>query len=171
MTARCNNEKIIFLIFVITALCTSNVMASEVNDSTEIPEVKLEVLLQIMQSKKAKIDIIKKNNIEITKWKEELKSQIVVAAEKVNGLKLEVSNNSYQISEETLEELKSLLNFLQDSKKTLEEDVEKISKEIDSILELISSKAMKLDQYDLIIEKQNEVIIEMKSILQTVSKI
>ncbi len=164
-------KKIIFLIFVITALCTSNVMASEVNDSTEIPEVKLEVLLQIMQSKKAKIDIIKKNNIEITKWKEELKSQIVVAAEKVNGLKLEVSNNSYQISEETLEELKSLLNFLQDSKKTLEEDVEKISKEIDSILELISSKAMKLDQYDLIIEKQNEVIIEMKSILQTVSKI
>ena len=119
-------KKIIFLIFVITALCTSNVMASEVNDSTEIPEVKLEVLLQIMQSKKAKIDIIKKNNIEITKWKEELKSQIVVAAEKVNGLKLEVSNNSYQISEETLEELKSLLNFLQDSKKTLEEDVEKI---------------------------------------------
>ena len=164
-------KKIIFLIFVITALCTSNVMASEVNDSTEIPEVKLEVLLQIMQSKKAKIDIIKKNNIEITKWKEELKSQIVVAAEKVNGLKLEVSNNSYQISEETLEELKSLLNFLQDSKKTLEEDVEKISKERDSILELISSKAMKLDQYDLIIEKQNEVIIEMKSILQTVSKI
>ena len=164
-------KKIIFLIFVITALCTSNVMASEVNDSTEIPEVKLEVVLQIMQSKKAKIDIIKKNNIEITKWKEELKSQIVVAAEKVNGLKLEVSNNSYQISEETLEELKSLLNFLQDSKKTLEEDVEKISKEIDSILELISSKAMKLDQYDLIIEKQNEVIIEMKSILQTVSKI
>ena len=164
-------KRIIFLIFVITALCTSNVMASEVNDSTEIPEVKLEVLLQIMQSKKAKIDIIKKNNIEITKWKEELKSQIVVAAEKVNGLKLEVTNNSYQISEETLEELKSLLNFLQDSKKTLEEDVEKISKEIDSILELISSKAMKLDQYDLIIEKQNEVIIEMKSILQTVSKI
>ncbi len=164
-------KKIIFLIFVITVLCTSNVMASEVNDSTEIPEVKLEVLLQIMQSKKAKIDIIKKNNIEITKWKEELKSQIVVAAEKVNGLKLEVTNNSYQISEETLEELKSLLNFLQDSKKTLEEDVEKISKEIDSILELISSKAMKLDQYDLIIEKQNEVIIEMKSILQTVSKI
>ena len=43
-------KKIIFLIFVITALCTSNVMASEVNDSTEIPEVKLEVLLQIMQS-------------------------------------------------------------------------------------------------------------------------
>ena len=42
-------KKIIFLIFVITALCTSNVMASEVNDSTtEIPEVKLEVLLQIM---------------------------------------------------------------------------------------------------------------------------
>ena len=164
-------KKIIFLILVITALCTSNVMASEVNDSTEIPEVKLEVLLQIMQSKKAKIDIIKKNNIEITKWKEELKSQIVVAAEKVNGLKLEVSNNSYQISEETLEELKSLLNFLQDYKKTLEEDVDKISKEIDSILELISSKAMKLDQYDLIIEKQNEVIIEMKSILQTVSKI
>ena len=146
-------KKIIFLIFVITALCTSNVMASEVNDSTEIPEVKLEVLLQIMQSKKAKIDIIKKNNLEITKWKEELKSQIVVAAEKVNGLKLEVSNNSYQISEEKLEELKSLLNFLQDSKKTLEEDVEKISKEIDSILELISSKAMKLDQYHLIIEK------------------
>lgn len=164
-------KKIIFLIIIIASLCTTNVKASEVDDSTQIPEVKLEDLMQIMQSKKAKIDIIKKNNLEITKWKEELKNQIVVAAEKVNGLRIEVSNNTLQISEETLEELKNLLNFLQDSKKTLEEDVDKISKEIDSILDLISSKAMKLDQYDLIIERQNEVIIEMKSIMQTVSKI
>ena len=48
---------------------------------------------------------------------------------------------------------------------------EKISSEIESILDLISTKSMQLDQYDLIIERQNGVIVEMKNILQTVSKI
>lgn len=167
-------KKIIFLTMIMIALFTSNVRATEVtyDDTTKIPEMTFEELFQTMQARQAKVDIIKKNNKEITDLKEELKQEIVEAAEKVNSLKIEVSNDSVVITDETLEELKKLLTFLQDSKKTLEEDVENISSEIEKILDLISTKSMQqLDQYDLIIEKQNGVIVEMKTIMQTVSKI
>lgn len=164
-------KKIICLILIIIALFTTNVMAAEISDSTEIPEMTIEELIQSMQARQAKVDIIKKNNVEITTLKEELKLKIVDAANKVNDLKIEVTKDDVVITTETLEELKQLLTFLQDSKKTLEEDVESLSTEIESILDLISSKGMGLDQYDLLIERQNGVIIEMKEILQTVSKI
>ena len=148
-------------------------MASETTGDTTIPEMKWEELIQTLQARSAKVDIIKKNNKEITDLKEELKEEIVKAANKVNSLKIDiVTNDAVVITDEAIEELKVLLTFLQNSKKTLEEDVEKISSEIEQILDLISTKSMQqLDQYDLIIEKQNEVIIEMKNILQNVSKI
>ena len=125
-----------------------------------------------MKSRQAKVDIIKKNNNEITKLKDDLKEKIVYAANKVNELKIEVQKDNVIITDETLEELKELLTFLQESKRTLEEDAEKISAEIESILDLLSTKSMQqLDKYDLIIERQNEVIVEMKTIMQTISKI
>lgn len=166
-------KKIILLTMIMIALFTANVRASETNNNdTTIPEMSMEQLIQSMHARQAKVDIIKKNNKEITELKEALKSEIIEAANKVNNLKIEVSNDSVVITEESLEELKELLTFLQESKRTLEEDVEKISSEIEKILDLISTKSMQqLDQYDLIIEKQNEVIVEMKSIMQTVSKI
>ncbi len=165
-------KKIILLTMIMIALFGTNVKASEIdNDTTKIPEMELEILIQTMKAKQAKVDIIKKNNKEITRLKEELKKQIVETANKVNNLKLDVSNESIIITDETIEELKGLLTFLQNSKKTLEEDVENISSEIDRILDLISTKGMQLVQYDLLIEKQNSVIVEMKNILQTVSKI
>lgn len=166
-------KKFILLTMIMIALFTTNVNATEtISDTTEIPEMNMDELIQMMQARQAKVDIIKKNNKEITLLKEELKKEIVKAANKVNNLKIEVSNDSVVITEESLEELKELLTFLQNSKKTLEEDVENISSEIEKILDLISTKSMQqLLQYDLIIEKQNEVIVEMKSIMQTVSKI
>jgi hypothetical protein len=136
------------------------------------PEMTFEDLLQTMKSRQAKVDIIKKNNNEITKLKDDLKEKIVYAANKVNELKIEVQKDNVIITDETLEELKELLTFLQESKRTLEEDAEKISAEIESILDLLSTKSMQqLDKYDLIIERQNEVIVEMKTIMQTISKI
>ena len=164
-------KKIVFFMLIVIALLTTNVEAAELNDSTEIPEMSLEELIQSMQARQAKVDIIKKNNVEITTLKEELKTKIVDAANKINDLKIEVTKEDVVITNETLEELKELLNFLQDSKKTLEEDVENLSTEIESILDLISTKGMQLDQYDLLIERQNGVIVEMKTIMQTVSKI
>jgi len=149
----------------------TSVYATEVEDTTIIPEMTWEELLQTMQARQAKVDIIKKNNIEITTLKESLKLQIADAAMKINELKIEVYKDDVMISNETLDELRNLLNFLQESKKTLEEDAEKISQEIESILDLISTKGMQLDQYDLLIEKQNEVIVEMKTILDGVSRI
>lgn len=158
-----------FLIIFLTNICT---YATEVNtNDTYIPSVSMDELLIMMQSKQAKVDIIKKNNIEIENLKTELKDKIVVAAEKINSLKIDVSQEKVEITDEVLNELKELLQFLQDSKTTLENDVEKISTEIESILDLISTKGMQLEQYDKLIEKQNEVIVKMKEVMNTVNKI
>jgi len=138
---------------------------------TDIPSLTIEQLKLSMLSKQAKVDIIKKNNMEIEKYKEQLSSQIVKAAEKINNLKLEISENAVVITEDKLEELKSLLLFLQESSTTLNEDATTVSKEIDAILDLILTKSMHLEQYDQIIENQNTVIVKMKNILNTVEKI
>ena len=131
----------------------------------------MEEYANMINSKQAKVDIIKKNNREVTALKEELRAKILEAANKVNNLKINVSNNSVDIPDETIRELKNLLEFLQEAKTTLESDVQKISDEIEKILDLISTKGMQLDQYDLLIEKQNTIIVKMKEILSMVNKI
>ena len=151
------------------ALFGSNVYATEIN--TDIPEMSLEQLIMSMQARQGKVDIIKKNNVQITDLKEELKAKIIVATEKVNSLKLNISSGTVSISDSEINELKSLLEFLQQSTKTLNEDTEKVSKEIDAILDLIQTRGMDLGQYDLIIEKQNLVIVNMKDILKKVNQI
>ena len=151
------------------ALFGSNVYATEIN--TDIPEMSLEQLIMSMQARQGKVDIIKKNNVQITDLKEELKAKIIVAAEKVISLKLNISSGTVSISDSEINELKSLLEFLQQSTKTLNEDTEKVSKEIDAILDLIQTRGMDLGQYDLIIEKQNLVIVNMKDILKKVNQI
>ena len=151
------------------ALFGSNVYATEIN--TDIPEMSLEQLIMSMQARQGKVDIIKKNNVQITDLKEELKAKIIVAAEKVNSLKLNISSGTVSISDSEINELKSLLEFLQQSTKTLNEDTEKVSKEIDAILALIQTRGMDLGQYELIIEKQNLVIVNMKDILKKVNQI
>lgn len=151
------------------ALFGSNVYATEIN--TDIPEMSLEQLIMSMQARQGKVDIIKKNNVQITDLKEELKAKIIVAAEKVNSLKLNISSGTVSISDSEINELKSLLEFLQQSTKTLNEDTEKVSKEIEAILDLIQTRGMDLGQYDLIIEKQNLVIVNMKDILKKVNQI
>ena len=125
----------------------------------------------MMQARQSKVDIIKKNNREITALKDELKTRILEAATKVNDLRINVSNDSVEISDEMITELKELLEFLQEAKTTLENDAEKISNEIEEILDLISTKGMQLEQYDLLIEKQNSVVVKMKEILEMVNKI
>ena len=141
------------------------------DSTTDIPSLTIEQLMVLSKSKQAKVDIIKKNNVEIENYKEKLSNEIVNAAGKINNLRIEVSENATTISDEKLEELKVLLEFLQTSSKTLNEDATTVSSEIDAILDLIITKGMKLEQYDQIIEKQNTLIVRMKSILLTVEKI
>ena len=162
------------LFYTISLICMlaffgSNVYATEIN--TDIPEMSLEQLIMSLQARQGKVDIIKKNNVQITDLKEELKAKIIVAAEKVNSLKLNISSGTVSISDSEINELKSLLEFLQQSTKTLNEDTEKVSKEIEAILDLIQTRGMDLGQYDLIIEKQNLVIVNMKDILKKVNQI
>ncbi len=139
--------------------------------TTDIPSLTIDQLLALSKSKQTKVDIIKKNNQEIEKYKTNLSNQIVIAAEKINSLKIEVLEDDSSITDEKLAELKVLLDFLQTSTKTLNEDATTVSSEIDAILDLIITKGMKLEQYDQIIEKQNTLIVKMKNILSTVEKI
>ena len=163
---------ILILIFCFLLIGSATYATSETGSSkTDIPSLTIEQLTLSMKSKQAKIDIIKKNNTEIESYKAQLSYQIQVAAEKINTLKVEVSEDKVVITEEKLNELKALLQFLQESSTTLNEDAVKVSKEIDTILDLILTKGMQLEQYDQIIEKQNTVIVKMKNILSTVEKI
>lgn len=165
-------KKIVVLMSIIClVLLTPIVYATDGEAKTEIPSLTIEQLTASMQSKQAKVNIIKKNNIEIEECKTNLSNQIMIATEKINNLKIEVSENSVIINEDKLEELKALLQFLQDSTTTLNEDATNVSKEIDTILDLIITKGMQLEQYDQIIENQNTVIVKMKNILNTVEKI
>ena len=161
-------KKVIFFFILMMSVLSLPVLASE---TTKIPEMSMEEYATMMNSKQAKVDIIKKNNREITTLKEELRAKILEAANKVNNLKINISNNSVEIPDETIKELKNLLEFLQEAKTTLESDVQKISDEIEKILDLISTKGMQLAQYDLLIEKQNTIIVKMKEILSMVNKI
>lgn len=139
--------------------------------NTDIPVMDFEEWILRMQARQAKVDIIKKNNLQITSLKEELKGNIISAAEKVNSLKLDISSGTVVVSDSQINELKVLLEFLQESTNTLNDEVDKVSKEIDEILDLIRTRSMELEQYDLIIEKQNSVIVKMKNILETVNQI
>lgn len=156
-----------FLLFGAEVYATND----EAPKQTDIPSLTIEQLTASVKSKQAKIDIIKKNNLEIEACKAQLSEEILIAVENINNLKLEVSEDKVVITEEKLEELRVLLQFLQDSSKTLEEDATNVSREIDAILDLILTKGMQLEQYDQIIEKQNTVIVKMKDILSTVAKI
>lgn len=164
-------------LFVFTVLMVSMisfpVYATEVsnNDSTNIPEMSWEDYSIMMKVRQNKVDIIKKNNVEITTLKDGLKVEILEAAKKVNDLRIDISADKVEIDDATLIELKELLEFLQEAKITLETEAEKVSNEIEELLDLISTKGMHLEQYDLIIEKQNSVIVKMKEILETVNKI
>ena len=164
--------KKIFLIFSLICMllfCGTCTYATEGN--TNIPEMEFKQLISMMQARQTKVEIIKKNNAEIMDLKEELRANIIVAAEKVNSLKLNISSGTVTISDKDINDLKMLLEFLQESTKTLNEEVEKVSQEIENILDLIQTRGMELGQYDLLIEKQNLVIVNMKEILKTVNQI
>jgi hypothetical protein len=148
-----------------------NILGTSKDNESDIPEMSFEELIIMMQARQAKVDIIKKNNIEIETLKSELKQNIIKAAGKINNLKIEVTSDKVVITDETINELKELSQFLEEAKNALEDDVEKITKEIEDILDLISTRGMQLTQYDQLIEKQNIVIVKMKSIMEMVNKI
>lgn len=164
-------KKFLIIFLIIFSMMSVPVFATGNEDSTVIPIMSIEEYTIMIQAKQGKVDIIKKNNVEITELKEVIKAEIMEAAKKVNALRIDISNDNVEIDDETILELKELLEFLQEAKSTLEVDVEKISSEIEQILDLISTKGMQLEQYDLLIEKQNTVIVKMKQILETINKI
>jgi len=151
----------------------SNTTNNNSSDETQIniPSYTIEQLMALSKSKQAKVDIIKKNNIEIENYKLNLSEKIGEVAEYINLLRIDLLENNTTITVERMEELKNILQFLQESTTTLNEDVTNVSNEIDSILDLILTKGMKLEQYDQIIENQNTLIMKMKDILIRVEEI
>ena len=167
-------RKLLCIILMLLIIFMNTIALADDGDEdskTDIPSYTIEQLMILSRSKQAKVDIIKKNNSEIEKYKASLSEEISVAAEKINTLKIEVTEDASKISDEQLVELKGLLEFLQNSSQTLNEDTTTVSREIDQIIDLILTKGMKLEQYDQIIEKQNTLIVKMKNILATVEKI
>ncbi len=165
-------KNVLCLLVLIFIMIGSIVFASDIEEgNSDIPIMTIEEFMMMNKSKQTKVDIIKKNNVEMEKCKNDLKNKIVVAVEKINALKIDISREDSSITDETLQELRNLLQFLQESKHTLENDVERTSSEIEKILDLIMTKGMQLEQYDKIIERQNEVIVRMKSIMATVERI
>ena len=164
-------KKIIFIFSAICILIFFSQSTYATDSKTDIPEMTFEGLIMQMQARQAKVEIIKKNNEQLKQLKEQLKTKIIATAEKVNNLKINISSGTATISDEEVAELKSLIEFLQESTSTLNDEVKKVSSEIDEILDLIQTRGMELGQYDLIIEKQNLVIVKLKSILQTVNQI
>ena len=167
-------RKFLMLIMLMMTLIVTPVYATSTepaDNETNIPEMSFEDFAIMMQVKQGKVEIIKKNNVEMADLKEKLKTQILDAAKKVNNLRIDISADKVEIDDETILELKELLEFLQEAKGTLETDAQRVSDEIEEILDLISTKSMQLDQYDLLIEKQNLIIVKMKEILEMVNKI
>ena len=164
-------KKLIYVFSLICLLLFFGTCTYATEVKTDIPEMNFEEWILRMQARQTKVDIIKKNNIQIIELKEELKTNIVKAADKVNTLKINISSGTVSISDNDINELKALLEFLQKSTTTLNEEVDKVYEEIENILDLIQTRGMELGQYDLIIEKQNLVIVNMKNILETVNQI
>ena len=164
-------KKILYIFSIICLLTFFPVTTFATELNTDIPEMNLEDLLARMQARQAKVDIIKKNNEQLTTLKEDLRTKIISAAEKVNSLKINISSGTVNISDDEINELKVLLEFLQESTSTLNDEVQKVSSEIENILDLIQTRGMELAQYDLLIEKQNSVIVHLKEILQKVNQI
>lgn len=160
---------LISVLIIVLTMCYAFTYADDA--STDIPSFTIDQLMLLSQSKQAKVDIIKKNNTQIENYKSTLSAQIIKSAEEINNLKIEVSLDDTTISDDKLVELKSLLEFLQESTKTLNEDATNVSNELNTILDLIIAKGMRLEQYDQIIEKQNELIVKMRNILERVEKI
>lgn len=164
-------KKLIYVFSLICLLLFFGTCTYATEVKTDIPEMNFEEWILRMQARQTKVDIIKKNNIQIIELKEKLKSNIIKAADKVNTLKINISSGTVSISDNDINELKALLEFLQKSTTTLNEEVDKVYEEIENILDLIQTRGMELGQYDLIIEKQNLVIVNMKNILETVNQI
>lgn len=164
-------KKVIYIISLLCMLLLFGTCTYATELNTDIPTMDFEEWIFNMQARQAKVDIIKKNNVQITDLKEMLKSNIIKAAEKVNSLKLNISSGTVVVTDSEINELKELLEFLQESTTTLNDEVDKVSRDISEILDLIQTRSMELEQYDLIIENQNSVIVKMKGILEKVNQI
>lgn len=164
-------KKLFYIFSVICMLLLFGTSTYATESNTDIPEMRLEELIARMQARQAKVEIIKKNNEQLTNLKEDLRNKIISAAEKVNTLKINISSGTMTVPDEEINELKKLLEFLQNSTSALNDEVQKVSSEIEGILDLIQTRGMELAQYDLLIEKQNSVIVNLKNIMQTVNQI
>ena len=71
-------KRLICIILVFSVLFFGNVCYSA-SGETDIPSYTIEQLMALSVSKQAKVDIIKKNNVEIENYKERLTKQISIA--------------------------------------------------------------------------------------------
>ena len=119
-------KKISFYGLLVSIVMVCGITFATENDinNDDIPSMTIDEFMIMNKAKQSKVDIIKKNNIEMEELKNHLKERIIQSADKINSLRIDTSVDEISFTDETLQELKALLQFLQESKATLETDVE-----------------------------------------------
>ena len=161
------NILIVLIICLTTMLSIS--FATTINGMTEeeirikYEEIKKE-RQRLKNARNSKFEIIKNNNVEIEKLKQEALNEISKASKKVDNLMYQIKNNQIVMTQEIINELTQILQILQTSNDTIKTE----AKSLQEIVKMVKYKGYDstvLTVLDNAIEKQNSIIVSYKLII------
>lgn len=161
------NILIVLIICLTTMLSIS--FATTINGMTEeeirikYEEIKKE-RQRLKNARNSKFEIIKNNNVEIERLKQEALNEISKASKKVDNLMYQIKNNQIVMTQEIINELTQILQILQTSNDTIKTE----AKSLQEIVKMVKYKGYDstvLTVLDNAIEKQNSIIVSYKLII------
>lgn len=161
------NILIVLIICLTTMLSVS--FATTINGMTEeeirikYEEIKKE-RQRLKNARNSKFEIIKNNNVEIERLKQEALNEISKASKKVDNLMYQIKNNQIVMTQEIINELTQILQILQTSNDTIKTE----AKSLQEIVKMVKYKGYDstvLTVLDNAIEKQNSIIVSYKLII------
>lgn len=164
---------ILNLILIFSMIFNSFVIATNINGMTEeeiiqkYEQIKKERAI-LKKSRDSKFEIIRSNNVKIQELKSQALSSIQNASNKVDKLLSQIKRNEVVITQDLLDELTMLLNVLQTSNTTIENEAKQLQ-EIVKMVKIKGYDSSVLTVLDSAIEKQNAIIVSYKQIIQTLS--
>lgn len=161
------NILIVLIICLTTMLSIS--FATTINGMTEeeirikYEEIKKE-RQRLKNARNSKFEIIRNNNVEIERLKQEALNEISKASKKVDTLMYQIKNNQIVMTQEIINELTQILQVLQTSNDTIKTE----AKSLQEIVKMVKYKGYDstvLTVLDNAIEKQNSIIVSYKLII------
>ena len=161
------NILIVLIICLTTMLSIS--FATTINGMTEeeirikYEEIKKE-RQRLKNARNSKFEIIRNNNVEIEKLKQQALNEISKASKKVDNLMYQIKNNQIVMTQEIINELTQILQILQTSNDTIKTE----AKSLQEIVKMVKYKGYDstvLTVLDNAIEKQNSIIVSYKLII------